>query len=446
MPKETQPKPSGNLEPLISPDNQLINRIQQQAEKVIALFDPKKTDPALSLQEKTMIAFDSDYMRGIYPYNNYYVAPVIKVFENELAKPENTEYRNEFHRQFHREIGKIRKIKPNLFKFSLYDIVVLEDEGIMYPEECGRFALALDRGTLDLPEPKESVIVDNKPISSNLGNRTQTEEKPPFMEVKKLVEEKKPETIVIVDRDRTMIERARKLLGRDFLGLEAIRKLEDKLKKVGVNVEFPLDYIPLFPYTEEDLQAAKKFGEMLVLRPEKMLRDGREIPLTLIEIINLFHKDPLGNKQILVYTHSRYRDEWYRSENFATEPGEIKLGWSLVKKNIIDCSRYRFRHDQKQIFLEYEENLKKMGAKNNSIHRRNATEVVYDELFYYVNTGKRLLPEKYEFVQTRASHDSHVFVGRFDSLGVRLNQGFPSNPYSIIPKYSSSDLGVCPCR
>ena len=72
----------------------------------------------------------------------------------------------------------------------------------------------------------------------------------------------------------SMIERARNLLGKDFLGVEAIRNMETKLKGVGVDVQFILDKLPIFPYTEKDLQVARISGEMLVLRPETMRSGG----------------------------------------------------------------------------------------------------------------------------------------------------------------------------
>ncbi|MBI2314690.1 hypothetical protein HYU93_01355 [Candidatus Daviesbacteria bacterium] len=71
---------------------------------------------------------------------------------------------------------------------------------------------------------------------------------------------------------------------------------------------------------------------MLVLRPEAMLRGGREVPLTMIEFRELFRKDPLGKMQAVVHSFRTDANDWYKGEKFATGAGEIKLGWSLVKK------------------------------------------------------------------------------------------------------------------
>lgn len=262
--------------------------------------------------------------------------------------------------------------------------------------------------------------------------------RPVSAEAEELLEEEVPEAEEVAERGGPMVERAKEVLGRDFLGVEAIKKLEQELKKAGVNVEFALDKLPPFLYTEEDLQTAKSFGEMLVLRPEAMLRGGREVPLTLIEFRELFRKDPLGKMQTVVYSFRTDANDWYKGEKFATQAGEIKLGWSLVKKDVLDGSTNTTWNDQEQLLKQYEAGLRRKGAKNVSIRRRTGAEAVYDELLYYVNTGERLLPDKYDWTQTRTSDGFLVYVGRFDSDGLNVSRYWPRN--------SDSSIGVCPSR
>ena len=262
--------------------------------------------------------------------------------------------------------------------------------------------------------------------------------RPVSAEAEELLEEEVPEAVEVAEAGGPMVERAKEVLGRDFLGVEAIKKLEQELKKVGVNVEFALDKLPPFLYTEEDLQTAKAFGEMLVLRPEAMLRGGREVPLTMIEFRELFRKDPLGKMQTVVYSFRTDTNDWYKGEKFATGAGEIKLGWSLVKKDVLDGSTNTNWNDQEQLLRQYEAGLKRKGAKNASVKRRTGTEAVYDELIYYVNTGERLLPYKYDWTQTRTSGGRLVFVGCFDSHGLSV--------YNCSPEPSNSNIGVCPSR
>jgi len=266
---------------------------------------------------------------------------------------------------------------------------------------------------------------------------------PVSAEVEELLEEEVPEKEAVAEAGGPMIERAKEVLGRDFLGVGAIKKLEQELEKVGVNVEFITrdenGNLPPFPYTEEDLKLAKENGEMLVLRPKAILRGGREVPLTLIEFRELFRKDPLGKMQTVVYSFRADARDWYKGEKFATSTGEIKLGWSLVKKDVLDGSTNTNWNDQEQLLRQYEAGLKRKGAKNTSVKRRTATEAFYDELLYYVNTGERLLPNKCDWTQTRTSAGTLVHVGYFGSYGLHVRSNYTSD-------YLIYHLGVCPSR
>ena len=304
----------------------------------------------------------------------------------------------------------------------------------------------LDQGTLDRWAGSVNRKSAALQAAAGFRSRNRTARLDPYRrfkrsvsaEAEELLEEEVPEAVEVAEAGGPMVERAKEVLGRDFLGVEAIKKLEQELKKAGVNVEFALDKLPPFLYTEEDLQTAKAFGEMLVLRPEAMLRGGREVPLTMIEFRELFRKDPLGKMQTVVYSFRTDTNDWYKGEKFATSAGEIKLGWSLVKKDVLDGSTNTNWNDQEQLLRQYEAGLKRKGARNASVKRRTGTEAVYDELLYYVNTGERLLPDKYDWTQTRTSDGSLVCVGRFGSSGLDVS--------SRSPVYSYSRIGVCPSR
>ncbi len=235
-----------------------------------------------------------------------------------------------------------------------------------------------------------------------------------------------------------MMERAKEVLGRDFLGKDAIRTMEQKLKAIGVNVEFDVDKLPAFTYTEQDLQLAKQNGEMLVLRPDTMLRGGREVPITLRELQELIKKDPLGKSGTPFY-HSSSVD-WYADEKFykTAGVGEIKLQWALVKKEVLDGSLNQTWNDQETLLKQYQGGLKRKGATSADIKRRTATETVWDTMLYYTNTGERLLGGVYDWGQTRSSLGSLVFVGYFGSTGLNVDD--------YDPGLSVSSLGICPSR
>lgn len=234
-----------------------------------------------------------------------------------------------------------------------------------------------------------------------------------------------------------MMERAKEILGKDFLGKDAIRVMEQKLKAIGVNVEFDIDKLPAFTYTEQDLQLAKQNGEMLVLRPDTMLRGGREVPITLREFQELLKKNPLGKSGSPFY-HSSSGD-WYTDEKFfKTVGGEIKLQWALVKKEVLDGSLNQTWNDQETLIKQYQGGLKRKGAGSVDIRRRTATETAWDTMLYYINTGERLLGNVYDWGQTRSSRGRLVVVGSFDSTGLNVGGNDPG--------YSGSHVGVCPSR
>lgn len=258
-----------------------------------------------------------------------------------------------------------------------------------------------------------------------------TRKKPVEEEAKELLEDHQETEEAISCR---LIERAKEILGQDFLGTEAVRTMEDRLRAVGVDVQFKTDPLPIFQYNERDLELAKENGEMLVLRTETMIRDGKKMPLNLVEFMELFSKDPLGKMQTVFYAFETDANDTIRERGFATRSGEIKLGWALVKKNILDSSTNNSKAVKIQPFIQYGAELKKQGALNISTRRRTTIEAVYDELLYYINTGERLLSENYDWTQTLVT--SFVDVGLFNSLGVHIN----------VTNDSNSVTGVCPTR
>ncbi len=230
-----------------------------------------------------------------------------------------------------------------------------------------------------------------------------------------------------------MIERAKELLGKDFLGVEAIRNMESKFEWVGVNVEFAIDNIPVFPYDEQDLKLAKSNGEMVVLRPAGMLSGGRHVGVTVVKLRDLFQKDPLGKSDPPIF----FRD-WFDKEDFATKPEELKLGWTIVKKEVLGGSTDIGWHDRDQLLRQYEAGLKGKSAKNVSVRRRTATEAVYDIMLYYVNTGDKLLLNMWDLTSSQTSIGNVVSVGGYYKHGLLVSIGSP--------RISIQSGGVCPSR
>lgn len=222
------------------------------------------------------------------------------------------------------------------------------------------------------------------------------------------------------------IERAKEILGKDFLGVEAVRRMQNVIKWSGENlptVTFVLDDLPPFPFTEEDLQAAKALGEMLVVRPREVVTMGRRGPLTFEQFRGFF-------PNII----SDYR----------TRINEMGFGWSLVSKNILQGSADKSWSEQEALLRQYEEELKRRDAKNTSVQRRTTLEAVYDELLYFTNNSEWLLAQYYDTVRDDRSQivygstdQYRTTVHRSDMLGVEAR-------YAQV--HSGSHYGVCAQR
>ena len=235
-----------------------------------------------------------------------------------------------------------------------------------------------------------------------------------------------------------MMERAKDILGRDFLGPEAVRTMQTKLKTVGVDVEFPIDNLPPLPYGEQDLQLAKQNGEMLVLRAANKRQAKSEIPLTIVDFREFFRQDPDHKLDTPFYTFRSNANDWYPSEGFAAKPGEIQLCWTLVKKEIMKNSTDKNWSKQEDLLKDYVSDLKRKGATNTEVRRRTAMEAIWDTMLYYANTGEQLLGDKYDWTNSLASNDNRVHVGAFASDGLHVN--------GWLPRSSREDIGVCPSR
>ena len=235
-----------------------------------------------------------------------------------------------------------------------------------------------------------------------------------------------------------LAERAREILGKDFLGIDAVRNLEAKLNGVGQNIEFVVPEAPPIPYTDKDLELARQNGEMLILRVGSMQKDGRENPVTLINFRELFRADPLGRIDTPFYSFRPEANDWYKDEDFATRAGEIQLSWALVTKEVLAESKGKNHEKQTEVMKKHANELKKKGASNTDFRRRTPTEAAWDTLLYYVNNEEQLLSGTYDWTNTQSSDGYLVGVGYFGSVGVLA--------YGWNPDRSDDILGVCLSR
>lgn len=235
-----------------------------------------------------------------------------------------------------------------------------------------------------------------------------------------------------------MIERAREVLGQDFLGIEAIRAMEEKFKAIGINVEFPLDNIPFFPYSEQDLQFAKENGEFLTFRPNRMILDGKDLPVTIANLVKLFDQDPTGNLRS-VFQDERKMEQpepkkglfgrvsrppapsapWYTNATFTGDL--LSSGWAITSKDILPRTTSKRISDENPVFQNHNDWLKTRGCRQAKIP--TAEEMIWDILLRYVETSERLLPKIQSFVDTYTDNlGSPITIGNFSDTGIEIGR------------------------
>jgi hypothetical protein len=213
------------------------------------------------------------------------------------------------------------------------------------------------------------------------------------------------------ERANPMIERAKEILGKDFLGVEAIRQVEEVLRGFGDNVEFSLDTLPDFPYTEKDLQIAKKNGEMLVLRPTTMMRDMRHTDITMNELVQMFYP---GNLSVRIHPQQEL------------DQTKLQTSWRLVKKQPVTGSPYGNSTVHKTIEGEYRAGLQRNGADHFETRNRTVAESVWDTLLaYYVNNE---IPPQKEFIDFVTTKESNHDLRYKTPLEVEVGQAEGDNP------------------
>lgn len=235
-------------------------------------------------------------------------------------------------------------------------------------------------------------------------------------------------------RDRVTTERAKEVLGKDFLGVEAVRGMEANLNAVGQNVEFVIPQVPPIPYSDTDLQIAKEVGEMLVLRVGEMKRKkegvSEVIPISLINFRKLFRQDPVGDIQTLFWSFSGHPMalDWYKDQPFATRGGEISLGWALVAKKPYTYTVCQSWDRQTEMLNYLSQALANKGASSTNLRRRTATEATWDTLLYYMANREQILRDSFDQTQTQESGGDFVVMGGFNYFGLQLDHWVRKNP------------------
>jgi len=223
----------------------------------------------------------------------------------------------------------------------------------------------------------------------------------------------------------TIEEKAREILGEDFLGVESIKNVETYLRSIGKEVNFVLDEIPDIPYSSKDIELAKEYNEMLILRPKVYVNELGMQPLTVQDFSRLLSN---GTSQELM-KEGLYNE----NDSYAFDFDQIEFGWALVTKYTIPGSKYKLWEEQEEIAIpDRRSALVRENSTAPQARRRTAMEAIWDTTAYYITNNNKLLTTVADFTSSETHDGKHVAViwdgnklflshpdnGRYNNLGV----------------------------
>lgn len=233
-------------------------------------------------------------------------------------------------------------------------------------------------------------------------------------------------------------ERAREILGKDFLGPDAILKTW--------NLKLEAKDIPSIPFSIEDLERAKELGQFLIFRTSLTMEKMGEI---------------LKDEKVFL------DNSWYQNEDFYTKETS-KPGWALVSKEPIPNSTNQDYIEQTQTICDYldsevfgnvdempevyqdaimefeakkaeledlmQSNWKECAKQLSELQitkltRQSPADVIHDLLVYKQNNDERLLENVYTWTCARYSDGNLVYVGTFKSDGAYVSYWKPDDVY-----------------
>ncbi|MBU1091294.1 hypothetical protein KKA27_00240 [Patescibacteria group bacterium] len=177
----------------------------------------------------------------------------------------------------------------------------------------------------------------------------------------------------------TSLQRSREIMGRNYFGIE------EAISHFGVRpTADDVETLTNVPFSEQTLQECKDTYILIAVFPMSIL-DVRKVD-------NSFFYSSTGG--------------WYKDEKFAENKG--KTSWYLVKKTPVKNSTSKTWKEQQGLLADNEETP-------------TARVVVYAIIGHYKNTGERLFEKIYARCSDLDSDGDRVYVGYFDSDGLRVD-------------------------
>lgn len=172
-------------------------------------------------------------------------------------------------------------------------------------------------------------------------------------------------------------QRAREIMSKNFLGIEeAIQHFKVKLTFEAAEA------FERIPFSEDVLMSCKDTHILVA-----------DFGLSLLEV-----RKRVDQKLF-------YAQDWYNSEKFAKLTD--KPQWRLLRKTAVPDSFNKNWQEQQALLTKDEETPK-------------ARAMAYMIMLYYAETSERLFQDIYVRCSDLASYGLRVFLGDFDSLGLRV--------------------------
>lgn len=217
------------------------------------------------------------------------------------------------------------------------------------------------------------------------------------------------------------VEAARAILGDDVLGPSEVERV------FGVATAAETPPIPL---TRDELAAAHRRGEMLVLRGPHA---GDAAPLTLVRLLQRF--PDAFDQRYLRRVGYQLKDDWGIELEPLAATDTCEAGWALVRKEVLDDT-CNLSYDEQEVVLRRHSDA--LGTARTATRRRAAVEVVYDTLLYLGVRQLHLLEKTWDWSGSHTLDGGYLNIGGFGSNGMQI--------LSFSRAVRHGRLGVCPTR
>ena len=188
--------------------------------------------------------------------------------------------------------------------------------------------------------------------------------------------------------DIVTVGQARKLFGKNFIGIEEIRSI------VGLEFDFTNE-IPMIFFSSDELESKK--NEYLLILGRSRFSDGKAV--TIRNMIDIFGKDPQINEPCF------YNQDWYSNEKFIDKCLDDK--WFLIRKKVYEDSRAV----QPNVLAE--------------IHNfPSAIQCTYAFFVTWLVTGAKLWDHDFVWCSDSDHNGDRIYVGKYHDVDGINKNGF----------------------